>query len=95
MRGQQVNILNILLQMFLVAFLMFLWIKKSFSSQTGHVFFRRLYLSFLTCHSCNFPLPHYAYRYTVKKVKFLALKGPMKTEVGHGWFQLPAFVFTV
>ncbi len=29
--------------MFLVAFLMFLWIKKSFSSQTGHVFFRRLY----------------------------------------------------
>jgi hypothetical protein len=43
MRGQQVNILNILILRFLGTFLKCLWLKKLFYSQTGHVFFRRLY----------------------------------------------------
>jgi hypothetical protein len=38
-RGQQVNIPNILIRMFLVTLLMFLWIRKTNFSLTGHVFF--------------------------------------------------------
>jgi hypothetical protein len=43
MRGQPVNIMNKLIQWFLVTFLLFLGLNKSFSLPTGHVFFRRLY----------------------------------------------------
>jgi hypothetical protein len=39
MRGQQVNVLNMLIERLLVMFLNFLWIKNLFCSQVGHVFF--------------------------------------------------------
>jgi hypothetical protein len=38
--GATSNILNILIQSLLVTFQKFLWLKKLFSAQTGHVFFR-------------------------------------------------------
>jgi hypothetical protein len=44
MRGLQVNIMNVLIQMFLVPLLLFFWLKTFFSLPTGHVFFRRLYV---------------------------------------------------